>query len=59
MMHLTLKRLETPRSLLVRLCGWVGVGNIFLETKAWREGMGYEIVRGWTEGWDQIWSVNK
>jgi hypothetical protein len=45
MMHLTVKRLEAPRSLQVR-CG--GDEDIHVETGTWGGGMGCGTHRGWT-----------
>jgi hypothetical protein len=56
MMHLTLERLEAPRSLEIRWGGWVG--HPHGDGVEWGGGVGCGAVRGWVgrEG-NGIWNV--
>jgi hypothetical protein len=55
MMHLTLKRLEAPRSIEVRWGEWWGHPH---GDKGWGGDMGYVTLRWWIGG-NKIWNVKK
>jgi hypothetical protein len=55
MMHLALKRLETPGTLKVR---WGGGGDIHVKIGHWEEVWDVGQSEGGEEGGNKIWSVN-